>query len=316
MQKKDVYPRAHNLFGAASKDPLVKDLLRPPASIPTGTAFDKERWKNTLIYLSNRKEIVVMIKIGELIMPPAFDILIEEAEATQRDCAIDPILVDTVDCKWNLCRTILGKNIPKPDHAVGFAESAFTPGQISKLQALSSEDFSAQTTMDQYLPFIACEAKQNKTSVDIGELQNLNNLGVALRAVVHLFRLAGKLELIEEQILGFSIAYNGRIVSINAHYATFSNGTAKYWRENIWCASFASPDEALRWTSYGFVQNVYLVWAPAHLKRVMKAIDAIEMPAPSNQNQLISAIPPASGSSESTSRHASSTEPGTELASC
>ncbi|KAL3463008.1 hypothetical protein BJX64DRAFT_287743 [Aspergillus heterothallicus] len=270
-----------------------KELDRENKNIftPDGTAFDKEKANDTFTRLQWRNEAAIIRVIGELIVP-SIQTVADDLPSTGMN------LEYSVDEPWNLMIPLeqgvpplllapaAGDGddsaggmstlpAPQPDYAVGFSRVAFTGAQHALLESFLGRASSAtvasffRPTARLYFPFLTSEVRQN---LDIADNQNAHTMALCIRGIVYLYRLAGRENELDRQILGFSIAYNSTAVRIYGHYPVISkeDGGITYHHHDIATYMLMGKN---RWRAWWFVMSVYRNWAPEHLDRIRAIVE-------------------------------------------
>ncbi|KAK6502635.1 hypothetical protein TWF506_003215 [Arthrobotrys conoides] len=118
-------------------------------------------------------------------------------------------------------------------------------------------------------------------------------MGVAVRAVVELFKLVGREQELNREIIAFSISHDNDSVRIFGHYPVIEGDTVKYFRHPIISYTLVASTVDI-WTAYKFTKNVYDLWMPAHFKRLCSVIDQI----PAGVDFRVAPLSQGSGSSQ------------------
>ncbi|KAL3453214.1 hypothetical protein BJX65DRAFT_263224 [Aspergillus insuetus] len=130
-------------------------------------------------------------------------------------------------------------------------------------------------------PFLTTEIKARQL-LDMADVENTYSAALAVGGVVALFRIVGREEELNKEVLAFSISHSHRIVRIYAHYVMFDNDAVSYYLHLVHEYTLTPRDIRQRWVSYKFVMAVYNEWAPVHHARICSAID--DLPAPPEQD--------------------------------
>ena len=289
-----------------SKETYQK-LLDAKQTGPSDSLFRDDVFKRTCRNIQDRNEARVIQDISLLIVPSAEILAIFGAEHLN-------VLIDSTNEGWNNSMPLTGIR-PQPDYSVGFKREAFTKDQLDRLAPfigdfISGDQSFFMATYYMYFPFLTCEVKCGAAALDIADRQNAHSMTLAVRAIVELFRLAGRETEVHREILAFSISHDHRSVRIYGHYPIVDKNDTKYYRHPIRTFDFTELDGKEKWTAYKFTKNVYDIWMPAHFKRLSSAIDKI--PA-----DLDFSVPPFSrsfGLSPDLERHrlSESTEPDSQ----
>lgn len=122
-------------------------------------------------------------------------------------------------------------------------------------------------TCDMLFSFLTCEMKSEFESLDVGDRQNTHSMTIVVGAVEKLFRLVGRENEINREILSFSFSHNNTIVRIYGHYAVFSGPKTRYYRHPIRDFNLEFQDGRERWTAYRFTKNIYDIWVATALEK-------------------------------------------------
>ncbi|EDN06247.1 predicted protein [Histoplasma mississippiense (nom. inval.)] len=250
---------------------ICKMLLDEKQTIPEGTIFQNDRFRKACQKLQSKNESRVIQDISRLIVPAAETLA--TCGAKNLEC-----LVESVNEPWGSSISFCGPR-PQPDYAVGFGRSAFTGNELNKFEPFLGYDPDTYSsfflaTFYMYFPFLTSEVK-GTAALDIADRQNAHSMTIAVRAVIELFKLVGREDEVNREILAFSISHDNRTVRIYGHYAVIEGSKTSFYRHPIRTFDFTELDGREKWTAYTFTRNVYDKWAPDHLKRIHSAIDAI-----------------------------------------
>ncbi|GME64176.1 uncharacterized protein LTHEOB_12971 [Neofusicoccum parvum] len=251
---------------------MYMSLLEAEQTVPQHSLFCDRLFKSTCRNIQSRNEARVVRDIGLLIVPSAEHLAVDGATNLA-------YLIESTNEAWNASIQITGSK-PKPDFSVGFRWDTFTNEQVQRLQPfigdLEDESYFKATSL-MYFPFLTCEVKRSTAALDVADRQNLHSMGVAVRAVVELFRLVNREAELQRVILAFSVSHNHRMVQIYGHYPVINGKETTYYRHPIHTFDFTALDGKERWTSYKFVKNIYEKWVPEHFRRICSAIDEIPL---------------------------------------
>ncbi|EFW16561.1 conserved hypothetical protein [Coccidioides posadasii str. Silveira] len=250
---------------------ICKMLLDEKQMIPEGTIFQNDRFRKACQKLQSKNESRVIQDISRLIVPAAETLA--TCGAKNLEC-----LVESVNEPWGSSIAFCGPR-PQPDYAVGFGRSAFTEDELNKLEPFLGDDPETYSsfflaTFYMYFPFLTSEVK-GTTALDIADRQNAHSMTIAVRGVVELFKLVGREEEVNREILAFSISHDHRTVRIYGHYAVIEGNKTSFYRHPIKTFDLTSEEGKDKWSAYKFTKNVYDMWMPDHLRRIQSAIDEI-----------------------------------------
>lgn len=245
-------------------------LLETDNDVPNDSLFRDDLFKATCEEIRNRNEAKVIQDVSRLIVPSAPHLAIRGSKKLE-------ILTESVNEGWNNS-IALTKPRPQPDYAVGFRREAFTEEQLSKIQPFVgdlTETSFFMATWYMYFPFLSCEVKCGAAALDIADRQNAHSTTLAVRGVVELFRLVGREEEVNREILAFSISHDHRTVRIYGHYPVIEGSKTTFYRYPIHTFDFTALNGKDKWTAYKFTKNVYDLWMPDHFKRLCSIIDQL-----------------------------------------
>ncbi|OAT02938.1 hypothetical protein, variant 1 [Blastomyces dermatitidis ER-3] len=209
--------------------------------------------------------------ISRVIVPSAESLAVDGAKTLKH-------LVESVNEQWSSSIAFCGPR-PQPDYAVGFGRSAFTEDQLKTFEPFLGYDPDTYSsyflaTFYMYFPFLTSEVK-GTAALDIADRQNAHSMTLSVRGVVELFKLVGREEEANREILAFSISHDHRTVRMYGHYAVIEGDKTSFYRHPIKTFDFTSEEGKDKWSAYTFTKNVYDIWMPDHLKRIRSAIDEI-----------------------------------------
>ncbi|EDN02462.1 conserved hypothetical protein [Histoplasma mississippiense (nom. inval.)] len=250
---------------------ILKELLKKDQPVPKHTLFRDDIFDEFCQRLQGKNESRVIQDISRLIVPSAESLAVDGDRNLKH-------LVESVNEQWNSSIALCGP-YPQPDYAVGFNRSAFTEDQLKTFEPFLGYDPDTYSsfflaTFYMYFPFLTSEVK-GTAALDIADRQNAHSMTLAVRGVVELFKLVGREEEINREILAFSISHDHRTVRIYGHYAVIEGNKTSFYRHPIRTFDFTSEEGKDKWSAYKFTKNVYDVWMPDHLRRIQSAIDEI-----------------------------------------
>ncbi|KJZ69180.1 hypothetical protein HIM_11433 [Hirsutella minnesotensis 3608] len=261
-----------NLDVTGASKTLSRTLLETNQVVPKDSLFRDDVFESTCQKIHDRNEARVIQDITRLIVPSA------ESLATFGAKHLG-ILTESVNEGWNNSVPLTGTR-PQPDYSVGFRREAFTDDQLEKLSPfigdfITGDQSFFMATYYMHFPFLTCEVKCGAAALDVADRQNAHSMTLAARGVAELFRLVGREEEINRQILAFSISHDHRLVRIYGQYPVIQGKDIKYYRHPIRTFDFTELDGKDKWTAYRFTKNVYDIWMPQHFKRICSAIDQL-----------------------------------------
>jgi hypothetical protein len=257
---------------------------------PKDTMFENNTFAYVCTRLAGRNETAVMQMIHRLIIPSA-EIAVHRGHIGFRH------LIDSINEPWNGSVSLGGLPVqssilkplrfrlpdPQPDYSVGFKEDAFCPEQLRKLRAHIGEVYETsffKGTSNMLFPFFTVEAKASMGCLEVAHRANAHSTAVAMRGIVELFRMVGRVKDLHRRILAFSISHNYTSALICAHYTVVSEEKEKnkeekitYHRHLIEDINFQVRNGERRWSTHHFVMALYDNWAPILHKFICSAID-------------------------------------------
>lgn len=262
---------------SAQSRAIIQNLLDQPQELPANEFFG-DKFEQLCNLTQNRNEARVVQSLTPNLVPSA------ESYALHSEAPAH--FVETWNESWTNSLLLPGLDKrPQPDYSVGFTEDAFSAEQHNKLKpwigdALEKDQSPFMGMYMMYFPFLTCEVKCGSASLDVADRQNALSMTIATRGVARLFREVGREKELDGEAVGFSVSHDTRSVLIFAHYVESTERGILCWREEVRTFCFTELDGKERGTSYRFIQNLYQIWAPMHLKRIHSAIDQLpEVPS-------------------------------------
>ncbi|KAB8360668.1 hypothetical protein FH972_024405 [Carpinus fangiana] len=250
---------------------LCQTLLDTPQTIPQDTLVNPTFFLDVCESVSDKNEARVVRDLTPLLVPSAEMLNLRGAASLKH-------LIDSVDETWVKCISIVRGPRPKPDFSVGLRSTAFTAKQLDKLKP-SVGDWAATSyvvaTDDMYFPFLTCEVKCGNQALDIADRHNAHSASIAVQAIVQLYRLVSRQHELHRKILAFSISHDNKSVSIYGHYAVVQGATTQFHRHRVRSFNFMEQDGRESWTAYRFTRNIYDIFVPIHVARIVSAVDKL-----------------------------------------
>lgn len=249
---------------------MVQTLLEQQPTVPQDSLFAEHKFKGACEMMRNRNEARLVRDVATLIVPSP-EIMDLDGNLDGKD------LIESVDEGWNLTEPITPVR-PQPDFSVGFKRDAFTEEQLDKIRPILGDSRSLvsrlRATWNMYLPFVASEIKCGSGALDVADRQNFHSMGIAVRAIVHLFQLINHEHEINREILAFSVSHDDRYVRIYGYYPIIKEEVT-YRRHLIHDINIQAKNGSDRWTSYKFIKSVYQTWVSPHLQRIRTLLDTL-----------------------------------------
>lgn len=266
------YMSEYQLGIEKKSEELCQTLLDRKQPTPRDTIFRDDVFKTTCDKLYGKNEARIIKDLTPLIVPSVEPLATLGAKHLEH-------MVESVNEGWNSCIPVTRPR-PQPDYAVGFARSAFTEDQLTKLQPFIGDpgDLSYfMATFYMHFPFLTCEVKCGNAGLDIADRQNAHSMTVAMKGVVELFRVVKREQELHRQILGFSCSHDHESVRIWGHYPVINKEKTTFWRYPIHKFDLTARKGLEKWTAYTFTKNVYDVWAIPHFELICSAIDDLPL---------------------------------------
>ena len=140
----------HATISNTSKE-LCTTLLDAGYDPPEHALFQGDLYWIVLEMVRNRNEARVVRDITPHIVP-SVEILCALGTSSLED------LTEEINAEWSKCIPLAGPQ-PKPDFAVGLAQSAFTDNEMEKLKYYRAPQKPTFFTGNLYFPFLLCEVK-------------------------------------------------------------------------------------------------------------------------------------------------------------
>ncbi|KAI9777081.1 MAG: hypothetical protein M1816_004919 [Peltula sp. TS41687] len=281
------YMKGRDLASGKSKEACA-ELLRMKVDTIKHTAVPQDKISRMVCDCRNRNEAMVNRDVTPLMIPSLRLLYYCGANHLEH-------VVDEVNAIWYQQCVLEGPR-PQPDLAIGLSSSAFTEEEIEKLKRYTSVDNWTQVTTQMFFPFLMCEVKCGRESLDMADRQNMHSCSVAVRAILRLeqeadkYRPGKKMDSLNGQFLVFSISHDQQDARLYGHYAIVQGEKWSYYRYPV--RKFDLTDYNSLLAIYNFVQNILKSHLPEHLQRLQ---DALAVLPDSNKPPESSGLPSSSG---------------------
>ena len=285
------YRKGEDFVFNESKTTWAK-LLQTDVHALEPTALPQDKIRDMVADCSSRNEGIVNRDITQLIIPSIR--LSYYCGASYLEHVIDEVKAVWYD------QCVLAGPRPCPDLAIGLLSSAFTEEEIEKLRRYSSVNNWTQVTSDMFFPFIMCETKCGRESLDIADRQNMHSCSVGVRALLRIEQEADKyrskkkikkkMDNLNGQVLVFSISHDQQDARLYGHYATIQKEKWTYYRYRI--RKFDLTDNNSLLAIYNFIRNILKSHLPRHVQRLKNALAALPDP---NQPPESNGLPGSTG---------------------
>jgi hypothetical protein len=248
---------------------MCEALLTSEQTYLPHSLFRDEEFEQTCQSVQDGNEDRVLRDITPLIVPSTGVLAARGADGLQ-------CLIGCRDEVWDNAVPLTTTSV-QPDISIGFRREAFTDSEFAKLRLflkiyMAREVSFFRSTDDMYFPFLTTEVKCGPQGLDIADRHNAHASTLGARAIVELFRLAGREQMLSRQTLTFSISHNEHSVRIHACYPLMEDNRTSFYRYTLREFSFTADGGAERWAAYRFVRNLYELWMPEHLQLLRGAI--------------------------------------------
>ncbi|KAI9799450.1 MAG: hypothetical protein M1825_004550 [Sarcosagium campestre] len=264
---------------------LCQTLLNREQTVPQDSLFNDDIFKRICDRVENRNEARVMRDLTPLLVPSAEILHVQGAVQLKQ-------LVENVNESWSNSIPLVAGPRPQPDFSVGLKPTAFRPEQRKRLAPfIGGWDTASRlvATDEMYFPFLTAEVKCGNEALNIADRQNAHSASVAANAVVSLYRAVSRQRELHRKLLTFSLSHDHEAVRIFGYYASTDTDQTSFYRHPVIKFDFTSQEGRDRWTAYRFTRNVYDVFYPLHLERILAVLDQLPDPA-------VFAVPPLSQS--------------------
>ncbi|KAI9780479.1 MAG: hypothetical protein M1816_002841 [Peltula sp. TS41687] len=277
-------------FASEESKKICAELLQIDISTIGPTAVPQDKIRSMIYNCQNRNEGLVNRDVTPLMIPSLRLLYYCGANNLEH-------VVDEVNAIWYQQCVLEGPR-PQPDLAIGLFSSAFTEEEIEKLKRYTSVDNWTQVTTQMFFPFLMCEVKCGRESLDMADRQNMHSCSVAVRAILKIeqeadkYRPGKKMDSLNGQVLVFSISHDQQDARLHGHYVKMQGEKWSYYRYHIRKFDLNVYNDLL--AIYNFVQNILKSYLPRHVRRLKDALAALPDP---NKPPESSGLPSSSGRS-------------------
>ena len=232
---------------------LCQNLLKTECHIPNDTLLRDDLYRETIAELQDRNKFRVIQDLGRIFVPSVQTL----AKISDKRFGV---FVESVNEGWDSCYPLLNPH-PQPDYAVGFGRSGISESRIAKLQPLIRDDptFPSDLTSTYYMyfPFFTTEVTCGSVALDIADLQNAHSMGIAVRAILTIFRLAGREIELHNKIVAYSVSHDHRLARLNGWGPVIDGDYFTVRSILVQSLDIAAPKGLERWTPRRFSFGVY-----------------------------------------------------------
>ncbi|MCJ1314594.1 hypothetical protein MMC25_008276 [Agyrium rufum] len=232
---------------------FCQTLLKTKCRIPEHSLLRDDIYRETIADLQQRNESRVIQDVGRLFIP-AVETVAKIREKRFR------VFAESVSEGWDCCYPLTTPR-PEPDYAVGFGRSGLSEGRISKLQPLIQDDptfrSDFKSTYYMFFPFFSAEVKCGTSGLVIADRQNGHTMGVSVRGILSLYRLAGKEMKLHNKPVAFSVSHDHRMVRLTGWGPVISGNFYTIHPFPIHSFDVTALNGQERWTPRKFTVGVY-----------------------------------------------------------
>lgn len=229
---------------------LCRSLLETKCNTPTDCLFRDDIFDEAIAELQDKNEFRIIQDVARLLVPSASTL----AKLSEKHLSV---LVESVNDGWNSCIPMTDPR-PQPDYAVGFGRDALSAARLKKLEPLVGDSFHFQSPlMATFFMFFPVLTSEIKMDLDLADRQNAHSMGIAVRAIVHIFQLAKRESEIHRELLTFSVSHDHERVQIHGWYPVFKGSEYTIHRHLIHAFYLAAADGRDKWTTFRFSVGVY-----------------------------------------------------------
>ena len=278
MATHGVFMQTSNLIRTES-EAFCEKYLEGNRKTVESSIFTAEQFSEVLKRVQNLNEARIQRDVAPWVVPSAETLFL-------RGKLKIGYIGEELNAEWIRCAT-MGSTRPKPDFTVGLLPTAFTEGEISKLENYAQPTKPFRFTPYLSFPFLVCEAKTGEEGLNKADRQNIHSASIAVRAIIMLYREAfghgsDRVLQLYGEVLVFSVSHDNDRIFIYGHFAVaepdFHEGL-KYYRYPIVILSFTTRGGADMYKAYNFIMNVYEDFAPVHRKRIKDAVEKLPRPS-------------------------------------
>ena len=256
---------------------ICQQLLTVEHEPPKETIFADDVFETTCDRLRERNEAMVLRDLTPLLVPSVerWTSLTNPSQSWSQH-----IFREELNTPWSGLQLLNSMSTPQPDVAVAFARTAFSASQLRRLERKTSSRVRSRFMATEWLffPFLTCKVNSGEEGLHDADCHNAHSNGVAITAVVDLYRLVSREMELHRQVLSFSVSHDNETVRIYAHYPEIDGESTSIYRHSLRKYDFTDQGGKERWTCYIFIMNLYNDFAPLHLKRLTSAIDQLPDP--------------------------------------
>lgn len=232
---------------------FCQGLLKTECHIPDDTLLRDDVYREAIRDLQERNESRVIQDICRLFVP-SVQTLAKVSEKRYR------VLVESVNEAWDCCYPLLDPR-PQSDYAVGFGRSGLTEARIKKLHPLIQDDPTWRSdftsTYYMYFPFFATEVKCGTSGLVIADRQNAHTMGVIVRGILLLYRLAGKESQLHNKPVAYSMSHDHQMVRLTGWGPVINGDFFTVHPFSIHSFDVTARKGLERWTPRRFTFGVY-----------------------------------------------------------
>lgn len=126
-----------------------------------------------------------------------------------------------------------------------------------------------------YFPFFLCEVASSHESLHLAELKNTRSADTIIQALTTLFDTAGQLELLNRNIVVFSLAHNDTIARVIGHYPVIEGGIVHHRAYHLITDDISVEAGKCYRVIRHFVERLYQEWSPRYRQLIQGALAVV-----------------------------------------
>ncbi|VUC33045.1 unnamed protein product [Clonostachys rosea] len=126
-----------------------------------------------------------------------------------------------------------------------------------------------------YFPFLLCEVASSQESLNLAELRNIQSAGTIIQGLVTLFDTADQLELLNRNIIVFSLAHNDTFARVMGHFPVIEDGVVKHREHHLMTDDISVEAGKCHRFIRHLVEKLYMEWSPRYLLLIQGALAAV-----------------------------------------
>jgi hypothetical protein len=263
---------------APESEELCKALMEGSQSPPGYPMYPEDKRGEVIKLMASAPEALIQQYLTPVIIPSILVLRLHGRIQLQH-------FGDEINALWTRAET-LGSTQPKPDYVAGLRMSAFDSSTQEKLVDYATPATPVLLTSEICFPLVIGEVKSSKIGLQEAQAQALHAASIALKSIISLHWQAygkehEKVKELYGKALVFSLCHNHNMVHASAHYAILEENSIdklQFHRQELAFWSLTLNGGRDKDKPYNFVENVYKVCGPTHLKMIKEAAEQLPDP--------------------------------------